>query len=149
VADHCRHSWHEAVVVGEGYDLNVVGDPEGVAVDRLADAVDQCPLTAHGAGAERQQHALPLEVGTPWRLRTNNDAQRPGMLYVRRSVAVDVEPPRRGYEHQVGGPARGEAVAGGSEPEHPMGRRKDAEICRTAASGSSHLRRRGRSRGLC
>jgi hypothetical protein len=153
--DHHRRVGHEAIVVGEGHDFDVVGDPNGVAIDRgaegedslqveagnrLADAPDQSRLSVHHGGAERQQHPRPLGVRTTRPPRRDSYAQRPGMQYVRRSVAVDVEPARGCDEHQLGRLPRAKAIAGGSEPQHPMSRREAAKIGRPPASGPQHLR---------
>jgi hypothetical protein len=154
MTDHRRRVGHEAIVVSEGNDLDAVGDPDGVAIDRraeredrvevescncLADAVDQRRLTLPHGRAERQQHPRPLGVRTSGPLRRERDIQRPGTKHVRWSVAVDVKPARRGDQHQLGGFPRAEAVAGGSEPQCPMSRREAAKVRRPAASGSQHL----------
>jgi hypothetical protein len=155
--DHRRHLGHEAIVVGEGYDLDVLGDTYGVAVDRwaeredsleieigdcLADAVDQLRLAADNGRAERQQHPLALDFGAIRSPRMRSDPERPGIDHVCRRIAVDIEPARRGDEHELGRFPGGETIAGGGEPEQPMSRCEAPKIRRPAASGSEHLRPR-------
>jgi hypothetical protein len=95
--DHRRRAGHEAIVVGIGDHLDVDGDPNGVAIDGraeredsvqletgncLTDAVDQRRLTVHHGRAKGQQYPRALDVRTTRALRTDSDAERPGMQHV-------------------------------------------------------------------
>ena len=62
------------------------------------------------------------------------------MQHVCRGVAVDVEPARRGDQHELGGLPGAKAVAGGGESEQPMSRREAAKVGCPGTPGSQHLR---------
>jgi hypothetical protein len=44
MADHRRGARHEAIVVGERHDLDVVGDPYGLPGDRWAEREDSLQI---------------------------------------------------------------------------------------------------------
>jgi hypothetical protein len=52
VTDHRRRVGQERIVVGEGHDLDAVGDPNRVAIDRRAEGEDRVQVEAGGRLAD-------------------------------------------------------------------------------------------------